>query len=291
MLSFGMIKVGNGEVCDGLNEDGKCSKESILPVGHIGVDDYINELKRRHTDSKDKGTIESIEAELRNIAGTINRTIELIESDQEVSYCVSGRDLSQINGRDTRNNKTTARFPNLLNTSKQLIANAALRQAQDNYNKMFKTEVSKAAKEASADIAQFMCQKVAMGESGGAGNTTVDTELARPYDISYDISAGLTLSDLLKGGSGSSGFLGGGASSDSVGFLVGGWSSTKVDGGATTKINALFNRENRNCHICKQTTKKECSAGRSVTVLFVHVGGDSSCKVDVQPEKCEDIPM
>jgi len=298
MLSFGMIKMGNGsKVCDSGKEDESCGKEDMLKVGEIGVKDYIAEVRKKNSlDQNNLGIIDSIEAELNNIAGTINRTISMIETDQKIQYCIEGRDLSQINGKGGGgrggSNTTKARFPNLLNNQKTLIAASALRRANDNYNKKFNDEVAEAVRKADLDIAQFMCQKMATGGGvGGLGSTEADTPLAPPYSISYDVGSGLTKEQLMQGGAGSFGSLGGGASSESAGYLIGGWSSTKVDGGVTTKTDAMFDRNTRNCHICKQTTKKECKAKGSVTVLFVHVGGGSDCSVDVGEEKCEDIPM
>ena len=91
----------------------------------------------------------------------------------------------------------------MLNTQKMLIAAAALRQAQDNYNKKYNDMVSKATKDASADIAQFMCQKIASNSAGpmSAGmNTEADTQLVAPYSIMLEIGKGLTLRQLMQGG-------------------------------------------------------------------------------------------
>jgi hypothetical protein len=154
MISFGSIKMGDatGSVTDG----GK-----VLKPGEIGVQDYIREVKKKNTNVPNaEAIITSIEEELNNIAGTINRTVSFLESDQQISYCINGRDLSQINGKGSKDNSTVARFPNLLNQYRVMIGMAALRKAQDNYNKKCTEEVAKATDGASLDIAQFMCQKI-----------------------------------------------------------------------------------------------------------------------------------
>ncbi|MEE1029568.1 MAG: hypothetical protein UIC65_00930, partial [Alphaproteobacteria bacterium] len=151
MISFGSIKMGDATGV----KDGK----TTLGPGEIGVADYIEQIKEKNKNVKNAdAVIATIEDELNNIAGTINRTIAMIEQDPEIQYCVAGRSLKNITGNDEM---TEARFPNLLNSIKTMIAVSALRQAQDNYNKKFTEEVAKATADASLDIAQYMCQKAA----------------------------------------------------------------------------------------------------------------------------------
>ena len=183
MISFGSIKVG--DAAGTVKDNGK-----VLAPGQIGVKDYIKEVKKKNAGIENADAIiSSIEDELNNIAGTINRTISLIESDQQVQYCINGRDLSQINGRGSRKNSTEARFPKLLNQYRVMIGMAALRKAQDNYNKKVNEAISEATKNASADVAQYMCQKIAeAGTMGSDGNEIKEqTPLIAPYSISYDV--------------------------------------------------------------------------------------------------------
>ena len=205
MISFGSIKIGDGIICDGLEEDDKCDKKKALPVGHVGVKDYIANVRKKNSNMGDnEGIINSIEAELNNIAGKINNTMGMIETDQKIQYCIEGRDLSQINGgKRSAKNTTTARFPNLLNNQKVIIANAAIKQANDNYNKKFNRDIAEATKKADLDIAQYMCQQIANG--GGAGGYGGDPEntLAPPYSISYEVSSGISKAALTGVGSGS----------------------------------------------------------------------------------------
>ena len=154
MISFGSIKMGDstGSVKDEGDEG-----TQVLGPGEIGVQEYIAKVRENNSNVPNaESIISSIEEELNNIAGTINRTIDMIESDPKIQYCVSGRDLSQITGKE--NQKTTARFPNLLNQVKMQIASSALRQAQDNYNEKLNYEIAEATKNASVDLAQYMCQ-------------------------------------------------------------------------------------------------------------------------------------
>ena len=200
MISFGSIKMGDasGSVVD---DNGETSK--VLAPGEIGINEYLARINAANNGVKNKSAIiDTITEELNNIAGTINRTIALIEQDPQISYCINGRSLDQITG--VSGTKTTARFPNLLNQTKMLIASSALRKAQDNYNAKFNKAVADATKDASADLAQYMCQMMAVNGGAPVGGTNVDTTLAPPYAISYEVGAGLDINALAQGGRGSS---------------------------------------------------------------------------------------
>ncbi|MBS7386853.1 MAG: hypothetical protein KIG73_04025, partial [Alphaproteobacteria bacterium] len=247
MISFGSIKMGDatGRTID----DGEGGTVRLGP-GEIGVGEYLAQVRERNAgvDNAD-GIIASIEEELNNIAGTINRTIEMIEQDPEIQFCVNGRDLSQITGK--KNQKTSARFPNLLNQVKMQIAIAALRQAQNNYNAKFNKAVADASKDASADVAQYMCHK--MAEMGATTLKSPDVDLAPPYAISYEVGSGLKTEYLTTGGHG---VLGLGKVSYKNGGYLGGSNSDMNSG--TKETTAVFNRETRICHVCTTTVTQSC---------------------------------
>ncbi len=273
MISFGNIKMGSAS---SLSDD-----EEVLGPGEIGVKDYISQIRAKNIEVKDNASIiSSIESELENIAGTINRTIEMIELDPEIQYCVNGRDLSQITGK--KGAKTTARFPNLLNQLKVQIASAALRKAQDNYNAKFQQLVSKATKDADADLAQYMCQK--MAETGAMTLTSPSTDLMPPYAIAYEVGAGLTNEDLSLGGKGVLSL--GGATFTNSGYLGGG--SLNAEAG-TKETTATFNRETRTCHICTTVITQDCKTTGSTS--WFHNNRNTSCTTNAPVEKCEDIQM
>lgn len=265
MISFGSIKMGDAAgrtVDDGDEEDVR------LGPGEIGVQEYLSQIRTRNATVPNSGAIiATIEEELNNIAGTINRTIEMIEQDPEIQFCVNGRDLSQITGN--KNQKTTARFPNLLNQVKMQIAMSALRQAQDNYNKKLNKAVADATKDASADVAQYMCHKIAQNGGAQVGVVEVDTSLTPPYAISYDVGTGLNLDDLTANAFGQTTF--------------------KSDNGSgmIKETSALFNRETRNCHVCTTITTQSCTVK----------GGNwfrkknTSCTTETKDPICEDIQM
>lgn len=284
MISFGSIKMGDIDGESTFDADGNAD---TLEPGEIGVAEYIAKVRELNGDIEsdnvdNEAIIATIEEELNNIAGTINRTIDLIESDPEIQYCIKGRDLSQITGNEGE--MTSGRFPNLLNQVKMQIAASALRQAQDNYNEKFNTAVAEATRNASADLAQYMCQKIA--ENGGAGGSDVgmSTSLTTPYAISYEVGVGLTAEDLAKGGAG---VIQAGGATFTNGKYLGG--SGFEDGGMTKTVRATFNRDTRTCHICSQTTSQDCKTTGSVS--WFHNNRNIDCETIVSEEVCEDIVM
>ncbi len=278
MISFGSIKMGDAS---GRTYDvGEKGGERLGP-GEIGVQEYLAHVRDKNSDVEDaEAIILSIEEELNNIAGTINRTFEMIEQDPEIQFCINGRDLSQITGK--RNQKTTARFPNLLNNVKMQIAVSALRKAQDNYNAKFNKAVADATKEASADIAQYMCHK--MAEVSATTLSSPDVDLAPPYSISYEVGTGLKTTDLTTAGHGVRDL--GSTSFNNGGYLGG--SSADLSAG-TKETSAVFNRETRNCHICTTTITQKCATKGSKS--WFHNSRRIECTPNPPVEKCEDIPM
>ena len=274
MISFGSIKMGDamGTVTDG---------GVVLKPGEIGVKDYIKKVRDNNTGREAEGIISSIEEELNNIAGTINRAISLIESDQQIQYCINGRDLSQINGKQAtakNSNVTDGRFPNLLNQYRVMIGMAALRKAQNNYNRKLEEAIKQATKDASADVAEFMCHKI-----GDMGNTSYDLNvlseqntLTQPFAISYDVGAGLKTSTLMSGGSGK--LQEGG---DTFTYR----DRTSKNSGVLKERSATFNRSTRICHVCTTTTTTSC---KNLTKYF---RSESDCQVNAGDPVCEDIEM
>ena len=278
MISFGSIKMGSA---NGLTLDKGDKKTVRLKPGEIGVQEYIKAVEANNTMTPESaGIIASIEEELNNIAGTINRTIEMIEQDPEIQFCVNGRDLSQITGK--KGAKTTARFPNLLNQVKMQIAVAALRKAQDNYNEKFTKAVADATKEADADLAQYMCHK--MAENSATTLKSPAVNLAPPYAISYEVGAGLSAEDLTAGGHGKTDL--GKVSYKNSGYL--GNSSGDLNAG-TKETTAIFNRDSRICHICTSTVTQSCKTTGSKS--WFHNNRNTSCTTNAPIEKCEDVQM
>ena len=299
MISFGSIVMGDmdGETVG----DGEGGTVKLGP-GEIGVGDYITQIRERNANVENsEGIISAIEEELNNIAGTINRTIDLIESDPEIQYCINGRDLSQITGNDGE--MTSGRFPNLLNQVKMQIATAALRQAQDNYNNKLNTAIAEATREASVDLAQYMCQMLPTTGGVVLGGLDVDTPLTEPYSISYDVGAGLDNSVLVQGAGRSSNAIsdtavmdktaGSGKFAEVVNSFTGlGSNRVKVElHSGTREMWSLFNRDTRTCHYCTYTITKSCESVSKKGFLGIGAKDELKCTESEPVEKCEDIVM
>ncbi len=279
MISFGSLKIGDssGRLTD---EDTK------LGPGEIGTTEYIEEMKEKNSGVKNaEGIFASIEEELSTVAGVINRTIEMIEKDQEIQYCISGRDLSQITGKAGA--RTEARFPHLLDSVKIQIAIAAVRRAQENFNREFNAMLEKASSDASLDVAQYMCQKIA--ETGSrsitAGGSDGDTTLTPPYSVQYVVGQGLTNDELMQGGSGV--IKPEGITYSNTGYLGGG--DVQLDAGMMKTTKAIFDRTSRICNICTTTVTKDCKTTGSKGWFWNSKGVD--CDTSDPVEKCEEIPM
>ncbi len=274
MISFGSILMGDATAT--IND----AETQLLP-GQIGINEYITNARARNAQIPDAdGILNSIDSELNNIAGTINRTIELIEQDPQIQFCVYGRNLSQITGK---NQNTASRFPNLLNQTKTMIAASALRKAQDNYNAKLNTAISDATKNASADLAQYMCQKMAENSSSQINASAVDSTLAPPYAISYEIGSGLTSTELMTGGYAQTNQIGG--------MQQEGYHFKTSGGGVSTETWALFDRETRNCHLCKSKVVQDCKVTGSRGIWGLWDSRKTNCTTSTPVEKCEDIKM
>ena len=299
MISFGSIKMGD---IDGETIQVGDGETVRLGPGEIGVEEYLAQIRERNSDVPNADAIiDSIEEELNNIAGTINRTIDLIESDPEIQYCVSGRDLSQITGNEGE--MTSGRFPNLLNQVKMQIAASALRQAQDNYNNKLNQAIAEATKDASADLAQYMCQMLPTTGGVVLGGLDVDTPLTEPYSISYDVGAGLDNSMLVQGAGRTASATGGTATLDTTAgtskaaeiinsFTGLGSNRVKIDlPSGTREMWSLFNRETRTCHYCTSTITKSCESISKKGFLGIGAKNELKCTESEPVEKCEDIVM
>ena len=280
MISFGLIKIGDAM---GTTKDGG----KVLKPGEVGVSDYIRQIKKQNKSVANSDAIISlIETELNNIAGSINRTISLIESDQRVQYCINGRDLSQINGKNTKRNSTVARFPNLLNQYRVAIAQSALLKARDNYQKKLEKAIAEATENASADIAQYMCQILPTG--GGAGVGDLQTPLNTPYAISYDVGSGLDTKTLTQAAQSTTNFKD--ASLNTYFGLATTSGETNIPGGTKT-MRSSFDRETRTCHVCTEFVTRACRQKGFSTHFFMIDTRRMECDNEQREETCEDIQM
>ncbi|MDR1207406.1 MAG: hypothetical protein LBK26_03265 [Rickettsiales bacterium] len=323
MLSFGQIKVGNGQS----KVKDASGQEITLAPGKIDIQDYIAKVDALGVPAEYASVIDNVRYEMESIQGKINTAIDMIEQDPKIQYCITGRDLSQIK---EGGGSTKGRFPNLLNQIKMAIAMSAIRAATDNYNKKFNELMAEATKSASTDVANLMCNKLPATNGSAQGIAASDFVgvISIPYAIVLEI-AGVSNASIAAGGTHSSEKLGGAKMETKSGAAAGGSdggatstalgaagailtlnpagmiadASVKAIGmlssdhhkvefeGGTKEMWSIFNRKDRNCHYCTLVIRKNCKTKGSRGFLGLWDSRGMECTEEKPDESCKDIPM
>ena len=118
-----------------VNEDGKIVMDS----------DYKELLEKDQKMSAEQK--ERVLSELKMLQDNIDMVVQAIETDPYVEFCRTGRDVQgmrvkQANGqykeqKVSMKDSARARFPKLTHNMRNIIANAALKKAKDNYYKRY----------------------------------------------------------------------------------------------------------------------------------------------------------
>lgn len=164
--------IGTGSIVVSRTGSGDFVMDGLISFNNIRLDnanatlqvaEYVNKLQ---ADNVNKKVIERIQNTLTGISNSIERQIEQLASDPKISMCINGRDMSQIRSQTKKNenNRTTARFPNILNSYKTMLANSALRAAKRNYDAEYAKYFSEAMAGASEYKNQVYCMAMAQGE-------------------------------------------------------------------------------------------------------------------------------
>ncbi len=143
--------------------------------GFIDIDGYLANYKNDSSIPKEEKA--RVRSELLELQQYVNRTIELIEKDEWVSFCVSGREVPGVTNLFSKNK---VRFPKMANAIRRQIATAALQRARANYfvvfdelsermakdlvkiNERVANNMRENGKDAMAHAAQRACQGIAM---------------------------------------------------------------------------------------------------------------------------------
>ncbi|MCQ2562128.1 MAG: hypothetical protein MJ158_00710 [Alphaproteobacteria bacterium] len=100
----------------------------------IDIDKYMTEMTKAY-DMDDK-TKAKVKTEIEDLTNSINIALDTLESDPKIQYCTTGRQVAGLNigkKQQTIGHDGNARFPNLTQQSRLIIASAALKQAMKNY--------------------------------------------------------------------------------------------------------------------------------------------------------------
>ena len=93
-------------------------------------------LKKAGLDSQiSSAQMTKVSDELSILNRNIDATIQLIEQDPRVQYCMTGRDMGQITGFEEFDQ--VPRFPNLTQSARRMISNSALTVAKSNYYELY----------------------------------------------------------------------------------------------------------------------------------------------------------
>ena len=116
--------------------------------GFTTVDEYIQRMEAagQKIDKENRDVIVDLVygVEIRALENSVERTISAIESDPQVVYCMTGRQVEGFDGKKFgKIGKENARFPNLTNSLRERIATKALKKARENYLKKYDEEMAR----------------------------------------------------------------------------------------------------------------------------------------------------
>ncbi|MBO5946628.1 MAG: hypothetical protein J6Q44_00600, partial [Alphaproteobacteria bacterium] len=146
LISFGNVKVEKAQSTDNDVKFGQYE---------ININDYKN-----HLNDTDPTTARVVSA-LQSTANKINQKIAILSQDPQIKMCVEGRDLRQINGREE---KATARFPYLLDSSILAIISSGLDRANMNYTEKYNNLLGEALEAKDDAIKSTLCAAMASNE-------------------------------------------------------------------------------------------------------------------------------
>jgi hypothetical protein len=116
-------------------------------------DEYIEALNRagQDVDADAKAVIRDrvFGMEVLAVQKSVERTMKIIESDPTLQFCITGRKVQGMKIADGENSRRDidgtdyARFPELTNQMRYVVAMSALRNASKNYSKKYDEEITK----------------------------------------------------------------------------------------------------------------------------------------------------
>ena len=143
-------------------EDKDQTTDNIQTKFHFTpIDTYVQNVARATgvtvEELRDNGTYDIIRdrvygIEIKALTSAVENAINAIESDQVVQYCMTGRKFQgykeilgtvKEGGTNTVLDSSKARFPNLTNQIRQMIANSALKNARENYMEKYDEEIKR----------------------------------------------------------------------------------------------------------------------------------------------------
>lgn len=108
--------------------------EGEIPWDAVSFNEETGKLIVDESKISDSAYLEDIKSELGVLQNSIDNAISAIESNPQVQFCMTGRDIDGIGGRNiVSRNESSARFPSLTKQMRALIASSSIKKAMDNY--------------------------------------------------------------------------------------------------------------------------------------------------------------
>lgn len=171
LMNFGLLE---------MNTDGT----DIIKKNYTAIYDEFGNLKAAEVNANP--TLQRIASNINIVVNKAKQKITEIANDETVGMCITGRSKTWSGDTGTH----TARFPNLLNSYKLMIFNAALDKAYSNYRAKYDTMVAEALENQSDDVKSMLCTAIAYNPDS-ARCTSYDTNDGEPVCSAYTISGAL----------------------------------------------------------------------------------------------------
>ncbi|MBE6462028.1 MAG: hypothetical protein E7006_04285 [Alphaproteobacteria bacterium] len=142
---------------------------------------------------------QQILSDLGALRNSVNNTIYAIESDPTVQFCMTGRAVQGLKmGLDGKSERSVARFPNLTDEVRTIIAQEALKKAQDNYNKRY-DELSERMAKDNVALAERMAKVREERERADRAELAARACLNLGANAALPVTTDTDLSDLQSG--------------------------------------------------------------------------------------------
>jgi hypothetical protein len=139
---------------DGISEGDAASNNNANEVKQLCISGMSEAVASNSVGQNSAAKAEQALSDLGALRNAIKNTIFAIESDPTVQFCMTGRRVQGLKmGQDGKQERTEARFPNLIDQMKVVIAQSALQKAQANYDKKYK-ELDEKLREENVKLAQ-----------------------------------------------------------------------------------------------------------------------------------------
>ena len=268
-------KANDGKfIIEGLTNFGKLKLKEVestkddvkFGTYELDINDYSEKIKNVNAENSVK---ERVLATLQTTQNKINQKIAMLTSDPKVDMCVNGRDMKQIRGsrtsssEKTAEDKTTARFPHLIDSAIMSIINAGIEKASTNYAKKYDEVLNKVMEEQGDETKAAMC--AAMASNTNSVNASVTTSFFKQS------ARAALVSDLYSSNK----------SSEDQDYQL----RLVIDG---MKMKDLLNAQKQG----KGTYVQTDSSGSMISQIIMtslYSAADNTCKVTITTQVCENM--